>query len=484
MNLINHLASIHWKSQKALWLFCLLFFMLSCKKSILEVVPEDRIDRRTFYSTDAQVIIAVNGVYATLRGDYGNLNLFVMREARSDNGQLNPNGQSEQISLDAFKETSGNLLVLDGWTNMYRTISLANAVIENGPKATGDKALIDRAIAEAKFIRGLTYFQIARLWGQAPLRLTVTDVENPIVPSSTMADIYNQIVKDLTEASSVLPESYPGGASKEVGRATKYSALALLGKVELQRGNKAASVTALRQVLGKYSLQINYADLFKAGNDNQPESIFEVNFNPANQTGLGLPANFVYQSEFTRLGIKANGTTQPAVIPTTSIINAYEPGDLRKAATIAISVAENKPYIKKYIDPAAAAQGHDINLLVIRYADVLLSLAEALGEGTEAYGLINQVRTRAGLGPISAATPGMFIDKIMQERRVEFAFEQERWFDLLRLPAAQTLSIMSAQLTQQQGMPATVLITSLLFPIPKPEIDLGGGQVKQNPGYN
>jgi len=464
-------------------LVLMIALVTSCSEDFLDVVPQDRIDKTTFYSTAGEVIIGVNGVYASLRSDYGNLNLFTMREARSDNGQLNPNGQSEQISLDSFNETPGNLLVLDGWTNMYRTISLANAVIQNGPNATGDPALIARAIAEAKFLRGLTYFQLVRLWGQVPLRTSITDVENAAVASSPAADVYNQIVKDVTEASAALPDSYTGGATKEVGRATKFAALALLGKVELQRGNKTAAVTALNQVIGKYSLMANYADIHKAGNDNKAESIFEANFNPSNQTGMGLPANLVYQSEMTRLGVKANGTTAPAVIPTNDLISSYEVGDLRKNATITTSVAENKPYVSKYLDLAAAAQGHDINLVVIRYADVLLSLAEALGETPTAYGYINQVRARAGLGTIDGTTPGTFIDKVMKERRVEFAFEQSRWFDLLRLPAAQVTALMSAQLTAQQGVTVIVSANDLLFPIPQPEIDLAQGLVTQNPGY-
>lgn len=461
----------------------LIYFMSSCSKDFIDVVPKDRIDKTTFYSTADQVIIGVNGAYASLRGDWGNLNLYVMREARSDNGQLNPNGQSEQISLDAFKETPGNLLVLDGWTNMYRTISLANAVIQNGPKASGDQALINRAIGEAKFIRGLTYFQLVLLWGQVPIRTTVTDVENAAVASSPAADVYTQIVKDITEASTVLPDAYPGGAGKEAGRATKYAALALLGKVELQRGNKSAAVAALNQVIGKYKLLPNYADIYKAGNDNTAESIFEVSFNPSNQTGLGLPANLIYQSEMTRLGVKSNGTTQPSVIPTTSLIKEYETGDLRKAATITTSVAEGKPYISKYLDFASAAQGHDINIIVIRYADVKLMLAEALGETNEAYGHINDVRARAGLPSISSATAGTFIDKVMHERRMEFAGEQMRWYDLLRLPSDKIISIMTTQLTEQQATSVTMPARGLLFPIPQPEIDLANGLVKQNTGY-
>jgi len=461
----------------------MLTILSSCADSFLDVVPKDRIDKTAFYSTADQVVIGVNGAYTSLRGDWGNLNLYTMREARSDNGQLNPNGQSEQISLDSFNETSGNLLVLDGWTNMYRTISLCNAVIEKGPAASGDQDLINRAIAEAKFIRALTYFQIVVIWGQAPLRLNITDVENPIVPSSPATEIYSQIKNDLNDAISKLPESYPGGTNKEVGRATKYAALTLLGKIELQRGNKTEAAAALNQVLGKYSLLTNYGDLYKAGTDNNAESIFEVSFNPNNQTGNGLPQNLVYQSEMTRLGIKASGTNAPAVIPTNSLISSYESGDLRKTATITTSVAEGKPYISKYLDYGAAAQGHDVNIIVLRYADVLLSLAEALGEGATSYGYINQVRARAGLSDIDGSTPGTFIEKVMNERRVEFAFEQHRWADLLRLPAATVTALMSAQLTAQQGTAVTVTVNDLLFPIPKPEIDLSNGLVAQNPGY-
>jgi starch-binding outer membrane protein, SusD/RagB family len=468
---------------KVLSLAWMILVASSCSDSFLDVVPQDRIDKTTFYATDDELLIGVNGVYASLRGDYGNLNLFTMREARSDNGQLNPNGQSEQISLDSFNETSGNLLVLDGWTNMYRTISLANAVIEKGPGAEGDEAIIARAIGEAKFIRALTNFQLVVLWGPVPLRTTITNVEDAAAPNAAVDQIYNQIVTDLNDAAGVLPEGYAGGLENEKGRATKYAALALLGKVELQRGNNAAAESALRQVLGKYTLLDNYADIFKAGNDNTAETIFEINFNPANQTGLGFPANLIYQSEMTRLGVKASGTTSPAVIPTNSLMEEYEDGDERLAATITIAVAEQKPYVSKYLDLAAADQGHDINLPVIRYADVLLLLAEAIGESSESYGFINQVRDRAELGPINEATPGTFIEKVMHERRIEFAFEQQRWIDLLRLPDATVTAIMTTQLTEQQGTAVTVTANDLLFPIPKPEVDLAEGLVVQNPGY-
>jgi hypothetical protein len=120
---------------------------------------------------------------------------------------------------------------------------------------------------------------------------------------------------------------------------------------------------------------------------------------------------------------------------------------------------------------------------VLRYSDVLLALAEAMGESPASYALINQVRTRAGLPNISAATTGTFIDKVMHERRVELAFEGHRWHDLLRLPSNQTISIMSTQLTAEFGRPIQLTSKNLLYAIPIAEIQTSGGIIVQNPGY-
>lgn len=470
---------------------------ISCD-SFLDVEPVDRIDAPSFFSTDQELLIGMTGVYAAQRSIYGSGTIYNIIEGRADNAGLDHTDQAERVATDIFAEVPGNLLLDITWAAMYNCVNLANTVITRGPEAEGDAALIARIVGEAKFVRAHTYYYMVNLWGGVPLRVTPTDdFEQTAMERSTEADVYDQIVQDLSESASALPEAYDGSAGYEVGRVTRYAAMTLLGKVELQRGNAGAAVSALRPVLGNYSLLGDYGMIHAARNDNSAESIFEISFNPANQTGLRRQ-HFIPQSVADELGIVAGGSTREILFPfaTQDLIEAFDDSsDLRIPFTYG-TVPGREPggFIAKFIDQSAASDGADVNLVLLRYADVLLSLAEALGEGTESYSLINQVRSRAGLPDIDANTPGTFMEKLMKERRLEFAFETHRWFDLLRLPQAQTIAIMNAQLGAQQSTfqrisnyngPTSFTLTPerLLYPIPQLEIDISGGVVTQNPGH-
>jgi len=483
---------------KALALVLLAALAQTSCDSFLDVEPVDRIDAPSFFSTDQELVIGMTGVYAAQRSIYGNGTIYNIIEGRSDNAGLDHTDQAERVATDIFAEVPGNLLLDITWAAMYNCINLANTVIVRGPDAEGDAALIERIVGEAKFVRAFTYYHMVNLWGGTPLRISPTeDFEETAVARSSAAEVYDQIVRDLTEAAAVLPESYDGSADHEVGRATRSAALTLLGKVELQRGNAGAAAAELRQVLGTHSLLSDYGMIHGPGNDNTAESIFEVSFNPSNQTGL-FRQHFIPQSVADELGIVAGGSTREILFPfaTQDLIDAFDdPEDLRIPYTFG-TILEREPggFITKFIDTSAESDGANVNLVLLRYADVLLSLAEAVGEGGEAYSLINQVRSRAGLSDIDANSPGSFMEKLMKERRLEFAFEMHRWFDLVRLPEAQTIAIMNAQLGAQQNTfqristyngPTSFSLTPerLLYPIPQLEIDISGGVVTQNPGH-
>jgi hypothetical protein len=296
---------------------------------------------------------------------------------------------------------------------------------------------------------------------------------------TSVDSVYAQIIADLQLAGTTLPQNYSGSA---VGRATSYAAYALLGKVELQKGDKAAAVEALRKVVfagTPYSLLTNYADLWNPANKNSAESIFEIQFLPPLD---GSPL----WNYFAPASLNVPGGQNRSVAPNTpnqDLIDAYEAGDTRLAASIGID-PDNRPYILKFKDPGVVV-GNDASndFPVLRYADALLLLAEALGESPEAYSLINEVRDRANLGPIDASTPGTFMDKLMHERRVELAFECQRWHDLLRLPQAETINIMNANLAAVfPGQNISIDAHSLLAPLPNTE--LGSNKLAtQNPGY-
>ncbi|HTI09433.1 MAG TPA: RagB/SusD family nutrient uptake outer membrane protein [Puia sp.] len=461
----------------------LLSVLSSCKKDFLDVVPVDRIPKEQFYKTQADFNAAVYGIYAAQRNMYtgSELALYNLEETRSDNTNQDFGRQTEHKAVDNFTAESGNTSITGMWSGAYYCINLCNAVIGRAPDVDMDAAVKAQLVGEALFVRAQVYFLLLQDYGGVPLRLkeTISLNGNNSLARSSVDSVYGQIIADLQTAAAGLPKNYSGA---DVGRATSYAAYALLGKVLLQKGDNAAAVTALRNVVftgSPYSLLPNYADLWNPNTKNSAESIFELQFLPPLN---GSPFwNFFAPNS---LGVPGgtNGSVAPNT-PTKDLINSYEPGDTRLAASIGYD-PNNIPYILKFKDPGVKV-GNDANndFPVLRYADAMLMLAEALGETPEAYGLINQVRQRANLGPISAATPGAFIDKLQHERQVELAFECQRWHDLLRMGTTKALSIMNANLAHEfPGLGITIDAHDLLAPMPLDEGQTNS-LLTQNPGY-
>lgn len=472
--------------------------IISSCDDFIDVAPEDVIDANSFYSNADELVFAVNGLYASQRPIYGSNLFYILNDGRSDNVIFGEGGNPADGALDVFEENAANNILVITWVNHYILINNANTVIKRAPEVptanSGEADLISRATGEAKFLRAMTYFSLVQLWGSVPLRTEPTeDFNNSVVPRSSVDDIYSLIISDLNDAISSLPPSYPGGPLNEVGRATSLAAQALLGKVLLQKGDAPAASAALGNVIGQGSLLGDYSKIHAAGNDNTIESIFEISFNPVNQTGLTMNNFFIPTSVAQELGIVAGGFAPlPAYRPTADIQTIYEAGDLRAESTFKLYDLDGvmTPYISKYIDLAAAGAGSNINLVLLRYADVLLMKAEADGENAASYELINKVRRRAfGQDPnvadpaidINAATPGTFFEKVQLERRREFAFEYQRWPDLLRNP--NVLTIMNAHLLAEFTNTTPIDSHNLLYPIPQFEINSSDGVVTQNPGY-
>lgn len=493
MTIINYI-----KTKTVVIILCFgLLFSYSCGEDFINLIPEEAIDKGSFFKNETELLLALNGTYRMQTNFYAGLLSYQIREGRSDDTVIDQQDQPERIDTETFEEVNNSQIVVGEWLNLYNIINHANGVIVNGagavPNQPGGQDLIDRYIAEAKFLRALAYYEIVVLWGgNAPLRLEPATDFSIIVPSSTTEAIYNQIVQDLTEAIAVLPTSYSGN---DVGRATHYAALSLLGKAELQRGNNSAALTAFRQVEGNYSLLANYADLYAIGNDNHSESIFEISFNKSD-ISFGLANNFVHSTEMVRLGLLGGTDRQNLLFaPTNDLVAAFNPSDLRASSTFAFENDDPSDivYISKFID-GLDSTNPDINQIIFRYADVLFGLAEAIGESSEAYEYINQVRRRGyGLDPntpdisvdISTATPGTFNEKLLNERRLELAFEAgHRWKDYLRLTDQSiAVSQLEAHLLDQVGRSISLTVDNLLYPIPFREIDLSEGLINQNPGH-
>ena len=450
-------------------LFTTIVLLGSCSEDFTDLAPISQRNAGTFYQSAADMQVAVNAIYNILKADgCYDQSYWVLQELRSDNTFWDGTGLAEEISVfDKFIDIATSNITEDSWNDSYEGIARANIVLSRIDDINMDAAVRDQLKGESLFLRSLYYYHLAVAFGNVPLVLSETKSvsEGESHTQVSAQEVLNQIATDLGEAESRLPQSYSG---IDLGRATKGAAATLLGKVYLTLGDRANAESTLRRVQNfGYSLVANYTDLWGVDNEHNAESIFEVEF----EGGFGDQGNS-FTNQF-------NGTLATSVtsgqrnIPERDLIEAFEPGDLRFAASIDSVTETNTGWPIKYGRTNAFSEDDaPNNWIVFRYADVLLMLAEAIGESEEAYALINQVRQRAGLGPIDANTAGTFTEKLLQERRVELAFENHRWADLLRFGEAER--VMAAQGKPTNG--------KLLFAIPQRELDLNSNFV-QNPGY-
>ncbi len=447
-------------------------FCISCK-DFLDLAPISQANVQDFYKTPADIDNAVIAAYNFHKRIYSTSFSVqhILDEWRSDNtGTL---GITDEV--DNFTKDTGKEWYMWSWDACYKAIYMCNIAMEKAETVEMPAEMKSQFIGEVKFLRAITYFELVRNYGGVPLiietpKSLASEVVN--VPRNTADEIYAQIISDLQVAETNLPVSYT--ADKYIGRATKGATKAYLAKVYLTRGNKTEAATKLREVMTYgYELLPSYPAVFAATNHNNKESIFELQFQSKTDPN---PMIYYFTSMQVDLnpGLGYNKGTQ-------DLYNAFEPNDPRRD----YSMAKDKLglyYCTKYRDPSAnpiSDAGNNVPLM--RYSEVLLLLAEALGETTESYQLINQVRARVSLNGISSATPGTFNEKLLHERRVELAFENHRWHDLLRFGVA--IPVMNAFFAKEKNGQVVISQEDLLFPIPNFAI-LNNPKLVQNPGYS
>lgn len=431
------------------------FVMTSCQDNFLEITPETSLSSVTFFKTQSDFQQAVNAAYVPLRSIV-NDRAWLLGEMHSDNTYFARNPlygateQQEDIADFAIPEAGGvtsNVHVLNQYRLDYQIIARTNQILTLIDDVEFNADSKNNLKGQALFLRAYAYFELVRYFGSVPLHLTpVTNRQEAAQPLVSEEEIYAQIIKDADEAIKLLPPK----SQQEPGRATSGAARTLLANVYIVQEKWAEAEQLLRGVVesGEYALIPNYADVFSTstGNKNNEESVFEVQFQ---EGSAGLNGSFLYNfMPRPMLGeelVTITGTSNPQPlngegnnIPTPDIIAAYEEGDEREDVSIGYvelsgSLRDNKvyPYIKKYAKPHALHGNHGMNWPIYRYAEVLLFLAEALMEqGNEAGAALylNQVRNRAGLPDAQ----GDLLQAIYHERRVELAFENKRWFDLVR----------------------------------------------------
>lgn len=472
------------KTLKSLLLIVpVLTLLVSCGDDFTVLAPQSERNVENFYKTDTDFITGINGAYAGLAGDkaYGNSYVLAL-EMRADNF-ANGGGETglaeSLLRIDRFTELTTAPEVEDAWAGGYEIIVRTNTILNRLESATLDNpALGDRIRGEALFIRSLVYYNLAIIFGNAALQLdevTSPDVEiNQVTPEV----ILDQIAGDLAEAENLLPASYD---AENTGRATSGAAATLLGLVQLTNGNNGQAEAALRRVVdsGQYFLVPSYADLWGVENENSAESIFEIQYKAGGQ-GTGSPFTEYYSPDNSVSGGVGGGNSPQD--PTNEVITIFEEGDERfMGGSFGITQTTDEPeeYLSKYDGVQFDAFDADNNLIVFRYADVLLMLAEAIGDSPEANGLINQVRERAGLNTPFESLAGSFEEKLLLERRRELIGENKRWADLKRFGVAR--AVMAAHLNEQDNLTLSESDIRLYYPIPQREIDSAPGELEQNP---
>ena len=484
----------------------------SCNKDFLSKTDPTRVGANDFYKNETELGQAVNGVYGQLQGIINSQWLY--NELPSDNTTIdfNPGDRGQAPSIEAFEfwtVNSGTGNINSMYVSYYNALYNINNTLVKLDNATSIADSVKAVFkGQLEFLRGYYYFELTQYFGDVilitePLEVPSKAWDYERVPQ---AQVYTQIETDLKDAASLLPPKYTAAA--DIGRITKGAALALLGKVYLTEKKYPDAVTTLQQVLTLgYSLVPNYADVFDPQKKNGPESIFEVQYQGGNDLGEWSSFIYTFAPRLSKDAVTGWPQSNPGGwnIPTNDMIASYEPGDLRKAASIGLDfkspiTGDIVPYIKKYDHPHAIYGRTDDDWPVLRYSDVLLMLAEAINEQTgptsDALSYLNQVRQRAGLPAVSGLDQQAFRSKVLHERRVELAFENWRWFDLKRTQTPEQLtqflndygSVEKANPTvSRQGIPYSsgdYIFQSyeVLYPIPSNEI-LVNAKLTQNEGY-
>lgn len=451
--------------------------LTSCKKDFFNRPPQSSVTVGNYYQTTAQVQAATNGLYGSPWFGWNNKVGWAITELSSGNGFTY---SSDVNAFITWAAPNDNPEILAAWDSPFSVIAQCNGILVNmAPTISGvPQATVNNALGEAHLMRAVAYFYLVRVFGNVPL------IENPLndlkdfqtLPTNPISDVYKFIVKDLQFAEANCSANTAG-----TGHGDSGSASAMLAKVYLYMQQYADAQKEAEKVInsGEFSLLPTYEDLFLTANNNNKESILAMQwiYNGGYDYGNSIQASWAYNSTIT-----GTGDGYAVFGPTIDLQNAFnaEGGDtIRRHATIMVpnsfypdldaatggyrfpadgSAQNENAAAKKYVvgTPAdnngkSAAQASGNNTYIMRYSDVLLIEAEAIlgqsagvqaGTGIsltasssdpKALAAINAVRARVGVPALTSFT----YSQLLLERRLEFALEQDYWFDLCRLDGYQ-----------------------------------------------
>lgn len=514
--------------QLSIVLLSISFF--SCSK-VIDTVPLSSITTGNYYSNVTEMKGALAGCYNGLQKP---MNVeWQLTELRTDNSKQGAPGSTASTNrdlsdLDMFTPSTSHQTIYNYWLYTYNNIRNTNVVLQKlgvvYDPVTGTTQYTDVPVpttqedrkqiaGEAQFIRAYHYFNLVRLYGGVFLVHTpITAVEAKQMNRVSEAEIYKLIEADLKDAIAntsklTYPQQIDPTQIAQLGHANSWAAKGLLAKVYLTLNRKAEAITLLQDVITNsgYSLQSNYANVFSTTNEMNSEILFAVRYKAG---GLGLGGHFA--NSFAPLGTGSNvinGDGDGLNYPTNDIDTATN-GDLRKPTIMAVygSGTSAKLYVKKFFSPVVITDDAENDWPVLRYADILLMMAEAQGYSPSGINYLNSTRPRAGLPLYTTSnitSVAQFELALSNERRIEFAFENQRWFDIVRFNKTFT-TLTSIQIMKDHFAdeyynhyrlyvpPAPTLndlynqttMDHMLLPIPQREIDTNTGIViPQNPGY-
>lgn len=435
-----------------------LFFITACSTDLDQSPPN-------FASADSLTDFAgvLNAAYYYQLGSV--TPLAVMAEFRADNALM------QEAPYTEFDEFTNNLTTMEDqffgplYTGMYKSILSANNVIENSTDNT--------EVAEAKFLRALSYFKLVKSFGAVTVNLSAAPslTDTSILQRQNADQVYSSvIIPDLNDAVAGLNTSIVDG------RASKYAAQALLGKVYAAMGDYSNAETQLAAVVNGaagagISLKSNFNEIFGAANESGNSEIIY-----ATRISSSIVDEYSFGSDFWNWFVGDDSKSDLPVDP--DLVAAFDASDANGGGTdLRRAVTLSDDGLKAIKFPKEGGLGSEHDWIEIRLADVILLYAEALNEnGTAAdtvLALLDPIRTRAGLTSLRGTVSSQADVKqaIADERRLELAFEGHRWFDLVRTG------------TVDAEMGQTVNSNFYIFPIPISEVLATGGVITQNPGY-
>ncbi|WP_289039598.1 RagB/SusD family nutrient uptake outer membrane protein [uncultured Zobellia sp.] len=461
------------KKYISLTLAVLVLGLVSCEKELIQNPTTTKV-ADNFYANEAEMEEAVNAVFATLQftGVYDTAMPAVGELPGEDAYDETPaNDGGNYGMLDDFIVIPQSSLIANVWEDTYKGIQRANIVLSRIQEVEFEDAELKQArTGEMLFIRALLYFNLVRTFGDVPL--IIDEVGNPqeyFGQSRTpVAEVYTQIISDLEAAEGALPSRNDSNR----GRVVKTAAQTLLGKVHLTLGDYSAAKESLLKVVNSNAHDLIAVDeVFSVDNELNEELIFVVQYaSGINSNGEGSDAYRMFnptgRQDGGMAGTKGHGVLKP------DFFALYDDADTRKGVFVG-QLESGLAYNNKIAVPTTVIGDSPSDWVVLRYADVLLMLAEIeneLGNTVEAAAYLNEIRNRADLGDYSGGTDkASLFAEIDLQRRLELVWEGHRWFDLLRQGRAQSvLGITDAN--------------KLLLPLPASQIAADPALV-QNPGY-